>query len=92
MPITEATKQELAWWVEIVTVKPSCIYYFGPFASAHEAELAQPGYVEDLVREEAQDILVQIKQCKPKNLTIVLEDDFRRDNIIHSYQYYLSGR
>jgi len=46
-------KLGLAWWVEVVTEQPNCTYYFGPFASAKEAKLAQPGYIEDLLEEEA---------------------------------------
>lgn len=60
----------LAWWVEIVTDKPQCTYYFGPFASAKKAELALPGYIEDLEQEEAQGITVVSKRCQPKELTI----------------------
>ena len=46
-------KMGLAWWLEVVTEQPKCTYYFGPFVSAKEAELAQPGYIEDLHHEEA---------------------------------------
>jgi Domain of unknown function (DUF1816) len=60
----------LAWWVEIVTESPNCTYYFGPFASAREAKLAQHGYVEDLEQEGAKNIQVDVKRCKPERLTI----------------------
>jgi len=60
----------LAWWVEIVTNKPQCTYYFGPFACFKEAELALPGYTEDLEDEESLGIAVAIKRCQPKDLTI----------------------
>lgn len=59
-----------AWWVEIVTHSPHCTYYFGPFLSSKEAEAAKAGYVEDLEQEGATGIDVQIKRCKPENLTI----------------------
>jgi hypothetical protein len=59
----------LAWWVEIVTDKPQCTYYFGPFASAKEAEATKAGYLEDLQNEGAQEIRVAVKRCKPENLT-----------------------
>ena len=59
-----------AWWVEIVTQNPRCIYYFGPFLSSKEADAAKAGYVEDLELEGAQGIVVKIKRCKPENLTI----------------------
>jgi Domain of unknown function (DUF1816) len=59
-----------AWWVEIVTQNPRCIYYFGPFLSAKEAQAAETGYIEDLEQEGAQGIAVKIKRCKPQNLTV----------------------
>ncbi|MBD2667400.1 hypothetical protein B6N60_01688 [Richelia sinica FACHB-800] len=60
----------LAWWVEIVTQNPRCTYYFGPFLSSVEANLASKGYIEDLEIEGAQGIIVNIKRCKPNSLTI----------------------
>lgn len=63
----------LAWWIEIVTQKPRCTYYFGPFLTAKDAQAAKGGYLEDLETEGAIGIDVFIKRCKPKELTI--EDD-----------------
>jgi hypothetical protein len=60
----------LAWWVEIQTHEPDCIYYFGPFSSPKEAESCQHGYIEDLTLEGAKNIQVKIKRCKPSQLTI----------------------
>ncbi len=62
-----------AWWVEISTERPHCTYYFGPFASAVEADTAKAGYVEDLEGEFAQGIQVAIKRCKPVQITIDYE-------------------
>ena len=59
-----------AWWVEIVTQNPKCTYYFGPFISSVDANLASKGYVEDLDNEGAQGITVNVKRCKPYVLTI----------------------
>lgn len=59
-----------AWWVEITTDNPRCVYYFGPFLSAKDAKAHQGGYVEDLDQEGAQNILVNVKRYKPKNLTV----------------------
>lgn len=59
-----------AWWVEIKTENPRCIYYFGPFLMSREAEVAKPGYIEDLEQEGAQGISVVVKRCKPSKLTI----------------------
>ncbi len=59
----------LAWWVEIVTTEPKCLYYFGPFDSYDEALFYQPGYIEDLESESAIGISATIKQCQPEILT-----------------------
>jgi hypothetical protein len=64
-----------AWWVEITTERPHCTYYFGPFATAVEADTAKSGYVEDLEAESAQGIQVAIKRCKPVQITIDYEDN-----------------
>ncbi|MBD3880787.1 DUF1816 domain-containing protein [Phormidium tenue FACHB-886] len=60
----------LAWWVEVITESPSCVYYFGPFATPKEAEAAKSGYIEDLEEEGAKGIKTAIKRCKPAKLTI----------------------
>lgn len=62
------------WWLEIVTSKPSCIYYFGPFDSLREAELEKGGYMEDLSEEQAEVIGARIKFHNPLQLTIDLDD------------------
>lgn len=64
----------VAWWVEIVTQSPACIYYFGPYASASEAEAEKGGFITDLEQEGAKDLKVAIKRCKPEQLTIFDED------------------
>lgn len=64
----------MAWWVEIVTDQPKCIYYFGPFATLNEAQSNQAGYIEDLEHEEAQDIAVTHKRGKFSELTIESEE------------------
>ncbi len=68
--MTQLEQSELAWWVKIDTAQPLCTYYFGPFVSTKEAELAQSGYVEDLEQEEAQGISIQIEWCQPNELTL----------------------
>lgn len=62
-------KLTTSWWVKIITAKPHCTYYFGPFESFSEAKTAYPGYVEDLESEAAEGIIVNIKSCKPEVLT-----------------------
>jgi len=59
-----------AFWIEIKTDKPTCIYYFGPFLTKPDAQNAQSGYIEDLQNEGTQGISVNIKRCKPHTLTI----------------------
>jgi Domain of unknown function (DUF1816) len=60
-----------AWWIEILTAQPKCIYYFGPFAGAWEAKVASKGFVEDLEGEFAQGIEIKIdRHCQPDLLTI----------------------
>lgn len=58
------------YWIEITTAKPSCVYYFGPFLTYKGAKLAQPGFIEDLETEHAEDIKAEIKRCQPQELTI----------------------
>ncbi len=59
------------WWLKIETTVPECIYYFGPFISKKEAEISQYGYIEDLMKEKAHGIVVEIKWMNPKELTRV---------------------
>jgi hypothetical protein len=61
----------MAWWIEVKTENPSCIYYFGPFLSETEAIAQQKGYLEDLEQEGATNISLVVKRCKPNELTIV---------------------
>jgi Domain of unknown function (DUF1816) len=60
-----------AWWVEITTVNPQISYYFGPFISAKEAGIAQPGYIEAIELQGEQILGVRIQQHKPTFLPIV---------------------
>lgn len=75
----------LAWWVEITTDSPRCTYYFGPFASAREAEDDKPGYIEDLQGEGAQGIAVTVKRCKPTDLTISDDSEEYQNTISPSF-------
>ncbi len=62
-----------AWWVKIQTDRPCCIYYFGPFDSAIEAQTNRSGYIEDLEDESAQGISASIELDRPQLLTIDCE-------------------
>lgn len=68
-----------AYWIKIETTKPSCTYYFGPFLNVQDANSAQVGYIEDLNYEGAAGIAVEIKRCKPKELTVINEREENRD-------------
>ena len=72
--ILSKIESQVFWWVKISTIKPFCIYYFGPFESENEAELAQFGYIDDLRLEQPGSIDVEINLHKPKLLTISAED------------------
>jgi hypothetical protein len=64
----------MAYWVEIVTDRPNCIYYFGPFTSEIEANIHIPAYVSDLNNERAEGIQVSVKRGRaPQQLTIERE-------------------
>ncbi len=60
----------LAWWLEVFTKEPNCIYYFGPFDRLEDALYSQAEYIKELLDEGAKGISVQIKYCKPQKLTI----------------------
>lgn len=63
-----------AYWVKIDTANPACTYYFGPFLSITEAKKAKAGYIEDLMNENSSGIEVEIKRCKPSELTVFNEE------------------
>ncbi len=65
----------LACWIKINTSQPSCTYYFGPFLTVIEAKNAKAGYIEDLTNEGSSGIEVEIKRCKPTELTIFDNDE-----------------
>ena len=60
----------LAFWIELQTKSPRCTYYFGPFSTSQDAELALPGFIEDLETEGAEGLTATISRCKPRTLTI----------------------
>lgn len=76
----------LAQWVQIITINPSCTYYFGPFLTVKEAKLAQWGYIDDLLEEGAEILSVDIKKCKPIELT-VFEDEFAKNSYPSSPEF-----
>ena len=71
-----------AFWVEITTEIPACIYYFGPFLTEQEAHAEKQGYWDDLVSEGAMGIQMVVKRCRPTELTIT--DDWGDLPVIQS--------
>ncbi len=65
-----SSQKEADWWVKVTTHQPKHQFYFGPFWTPHEAESQQPGYVEDLREEGAEEITFEIWQGQPEQLTI----------------------
>ena len=71
------TQKKLPYWLKITTKVPKCIYYFGPFDSPLEAKALQAGYIEDLMKESAQGIHLELEQSEePKELTVCEQDVF----------------
>jgi hypothetical protein len=61
---------ELDWWLEVGTIHPICIYFFGPYADQLEAESAKEGFFQDLGGENAWILYSRVKCCQPRQLTI----------------------
>jgi Domain of unknown function (DUF1816) len=61
---------QLAWWLEIGTFNPICIYFFGPFEDKAEAESHKAGFFQDLEGENARILYSNVKFCQPRQLTI----------------------
>jgi hypothetical protein len=64
------TKSDLAWWLEVGTLNPLCIYYFGPFEIEQEAFRAKQGFLQDLRNENSIIVFARCNFCKPRQLTI----------------------
>ena len=54
------------FWIKVTTAKPHYTYYFGSFLTRQEAQLAQPGFIEDLEAENAEGIKAEIGRFKPQ--------------------------
>jgi hypothetical protein len=68
--LTSFTGSKDPWWIQIKTQIPACTYYFGPFDTEREAKLYKLGYVEDLMQENAQGLVVKTQRCRPLQLTV----------------------
>jgi len=64
-------EQKLPYWLKITTKVPRCTYYFGPFDNSAEAKSLQPGYIEDLMAEDAQGLYIELERTlQPEQLTV----------------------
>ena len=52
---------KLDWWLEIKTVVPEFIYFFGPFSSKIEAQVCQYEHIENLIQGKYRGITVELK-------------------------------
>jgi Domain of unknown function (DUF1816) len=77
---------ELHWWLEIGTIHPICIYFFGPFEDPSEAESSKEGFSQDLEGENARLVYSRVKLCKPRQLTIE-----RNELTIHDVKHSLGS-
>jgi Domain of unknown function (DUF1816) len=93
---TKSTKQNpsaetsLHWWIEVGTVNPICIYFFGPFEAQSEAESSKQGFVQDLESEKAWVIYSNTKLCQPRQLTIE-RDELTTQDLKRSMSNFFSG-
>ncbi|AFY88292.1 MAG: hypothetical protein CLLPBCKN_001667 [Chroococcidiopsis cubana SAG 39.79] len=67
--MSQLEQQNLEWWAEIVTDRPLCTYYFGPFATAKTAKLAQLAHIEDFEQEGSKIVFVAVRRCQSQLLT-----------------------
>ena len=77
-PITKTMDQlefnnsgyDLGWYIEILTARPLCLYYFGSFGTEQEAQQLQSGFVEDLRLENALIISINHRFFQPSEVTL----------------------
>lgn len=58
------------WWLEMGTVNPRCLYFFGPFEDQLAAESSKEGFSQDLEGENARVLCSKVKFCQPRQLTL----------------------
>lgn len=63
-PVTQEDTVELGWWVELEKGVPPLTDYFGPFASAKKAQIAQANYLMDLEKMGEKEVTLRIKACE----------------------------
>jgi hypothetical protein len=68
--LSTTTTPDLSWWLEVGTLKPFCIYYFGPFDLEQEVAQAKQGFLKDLRNEKSIIIFARSNFCQPRQLTI----------------------
>jgi hypothetical protein len=80
----------LSWWLEIGTIRPLCIYFFGPFENLSEAKSSKEGFSQDLRGENARLLYSDVKLCNPRQLTIE-GDELTIHDIKHSLSSFLGN-
>jgi len=65
-----AETSESDWWLEVGTINPICIYFFGPFEDQAEAKSSKEVFPQDLEEEKARVLYSKVKFCQPRQLTI----------------------
>jgi hypothetical protein len=68
------SEKSWGWWIEVRTLYPDYMYYFGPFSSKTEAQKSKHGYSQDLESEGSKIISIKTRWCKPSQLTICIEE------------------
>lgn len=69
-PSVTTAQPDLAWWLEVGTLNPFCVYYFGPFELEQEVAQSKQGYLQDLRNEQSIIIFARSNFCQPRQLTI----------------------
>jgi Domain of unknown function (DUF1816) len=74
---TNVSENSWGWWIELRTLYPDYVYYFGPFLNKIEVQKSKFGYIQDLESEGSKVISIHIKWCKPSQLTIPIEESLK---------------
>lgn len=70
---TNQTKQPslaLSWWLEVGTINPIGVRYFGPFMSKQEATAAKSEHLASLIQENVRVLFAQTRYCAPRQIFI----------------------
>jgi hypothetical protein len=85
---TTTAKPDLAWWLEVGTLNPFCVYYFGPFELEQEVAQSKQGFLQDLRNEKSIIIFARSNFCQPRQLTIYQNEITIQDLEIKPVQFF----